>query len=656
MIDSLKLGESYPLRDLPVPNEKLKVPHETPATISIQHSQQNVLYQLYQSGAVVERIIDGQKTPVQAAGDGGAIQLETDKIIEDVTFDILAVKQATSRQAWLHQTATVKVGLNTALPARIRLFGLDLAFETKLTEGVVQGDLRQEFLNREVFVAEHARIFSENQRWRIVQENGLSYVIRLESDRLGVYAFLDQTAESPGDEAPRLINYGAKVEVQIDNSQEGVVYQLVSIENGQESVLSESDMIGDLHNITLVSKRIFEDVDVYIRATKNFGSGDRAEQKELLDAILPLKVRANSKTLVAVDHEPIFDFDASGTIKIPDSQSSVNYQVFMREISDREFVHGSAPEESVIKTPVENQPDVQVEKPARTDVWSKNDFTAAGEPKQGNDGDLRLSLPDLQADHLVIVKASKDHDSGGAVISSALQLEQAVVVLVRPNPMPSLRLETEIVDGKTGGQLHIFDGDPGIFYQFSAAPENKKIEPPVYFHKRDEINPAHNKGLSQLKIGVDFVVPRTASPAETNESPTQTAPEPPVLETEKLAANTELHIKAMKAQTLVENDLSKTAIIAELPEIALQDDEIETGATTKILVKSSVIGEKYEPFLNGQSFKRARNGNGADLSFNTDPITEDTEFEVRVTQIAPPGFPVMRIVKVIAKIRLEDQT
>src|SRR6185295_5439231 len=116
LIDLLQFGQTYPLQDLAVRDEQLTVAFNTPAKIPIENSQKDVLYQLYYKQALVKRDVGGKKgagEPIEAQGNGETILLETDTIQDDITFEILASKQGPRREAYLHQTATVKVGLDT---------------------------------------------------------------------------------------------------------------------------------------------------------------------------------------------------------------------------------------------------------------------------------------------------------------------------------------------------------------------------------------------------------------------------------------------------------------------------------------------------------------------------------------------------------------
>ncbi len=74
------------------------------------------------------------------------------------------------------------------------------------------------------------------------------------------------------------------------------------------------------------------------------------------------------------------------------------------------------------------------------------------------------------------------------------------------------------------------------------------------------------------------------------------------------------------------------------------------GTRARILVPDSVVGERYQPFLDGVAVRQAKNGNGGELVFRTDPIEADTTFEVRVPRPGDPGIPVTRAVALTASV------
>ena len=97
-------------------------------------------------------------------------------------------------------------------------------------------------------------------------------------------SFLDLNLTGPTD--ARLIAYNASAHVKLENSQEGVDYQVVSFETVEkevppkEVVWSTTPVRGDLHTITLMTKAINEDTDLRIRATKTFDPSENRRSEE----------------------------------------------------------------------------------------------------------------------------------------------------------------------------------------------------------------------------------------------------------------------------------------------------------------------------------------------------------------------------------------
>lgn len=85
---------------------------------------------------------------------------------------------------------------------------------------------------------------------------------------------------------------------------------------------------------------------------------------------------------------------------------------------------------------------VQVRRPMVPETWQDPaDYDPAGDARPGNGGALEIGLAPLDEDTLVIVQAVKEHQVlAGRGIPSSIQLEQPALVLVRPNPVPALKL------------------------------------------------------------------------------------------------------------------------------------------------------------------------------------------------------------------------
>jgi hypothetical protein len=152
----------------------------------------------------------------------------------------------------------------------------------------------------------------------------------------------------------------------------------------------------------------------------------------LLDARLYLKVIANPVLAVSVDPQPILDYRQGAAIKIADTQKSVEYRAYLRRIADADFVHGDAGGADLVTVPVPGWPDVQVQKPPPTapDAWRRWQtpvgYAPLGDaPVPGTGWPLRLPIPSLTDDSLIIIQALKQHrvdasNPASAIITSAV--------------------------------------------------------------------------------------------------------------------------------------------------------------------------------------------------------------------------------------------
>jgi hypothetical protein len=387
-----------------------------------------------------------------------------------------------------------------------------------------------------------------------------------------------------------LVDYGAAVQVQIEQSQEGVDYRLVdlatwqSLQNRQidasyiqaadSAMLSTSAVRGKLDSIILSIGQAKEDMDVYVLAIKIFDSSEnRPNQAALLDTILSLKVRANP-ALGAAAVSAIVDYQGSAGIIIQTPQASARYQAFVRPIADDEFIRVGAIG-NALQVDVPGKDAVRIRNPGGSLRWNPpSRFLALGTPLQGQPGQtsLTLDLGHLAGDSLLIIQAHKDHPAttdGTTIVGhtvtpaySEIQLVQAVAVLVRPNPAPALRLRAAVANGLLQSPIQVLGGEPGVFYHFTRL-AGGDLGQPVYFHQQDSRDLSKNKGIRgdkagdadiALEIGVDFVVTASLPPAKPASS--DYPPVLPELDAGGLETNAELSIVAVKAQTGVETETS----------------------------------------------------------------------------------------------------
>jgi hypothetical protein len=586
IIDLLGIGDSYPLTDLNVVTDQLKVAFGGTARIPIESAQVGVTYQL---------IDPAGKLLGKADGNDDTLVIETPRVEENVTYRISATKQQLpgsklppQAPRYLDQSASVKVGIDSQLAIEIL----------------------------------HA-------------------------------SPLDPAKTNPSD--PRIVAYGDSVAVKVNSSQEGVEYSLMVDGND-----ASEPVTGDLHDIILTtSGPMHEDVVIEVRATKKFrASENRSTESSPLDEKLYLKVKADPALTISVEPSPIVDYRQDATINIADTQAGVEYQAYMRGIADVDFVRGVVvdgdvvADSDIVKVLVNKQPDVRVRKPARLERWYRPEgYTPFGDgPLPGTGGDLTITAQALTDDTIVIVQASKKHQvdaDATATITSEISLDQAAVVLVRPDPEHKLRLRVPVTGTKTGDTMLVLAGQPGVFYYLRRGVRGAKFPLPAYFHKRDAQDDTQNKGLGQLGVEVDFVVADDPD-ANRDTAPdlATTFPRPPTLDITPTETNSKISANAVKAQTAVEAKMAQAAQIAAVPAISADPAVIDFGGTAKILIPASKPEDQYHVMLDGTLMGSALTGDNTDLTVITDPLDADAIFEVLVTPIADDGIQVERVVKV----------
>jgi hypothetical protein len=601
LLDLLGIGDSYPLTDLDVIADQIQVNHGDSASIPIEHAQAGVTYRLCDPGGKPIGETKGPDDAVfgepRAEGNDVRAEITTPPVGADITYRILATKNSWGPalgQLYLEKGARVKVGLNTALAIRI------LPEKTPL---------------------------------------------------------LDPAIDKPRSSDPRIVPCGASVTVEIADTQEGVKYSLVA---NDEAVLDDKGVevsdIGTLHAVTLQTGPLREDSIIQVRATKEFLTvPKRAPVTSTLAAKLYVKVMANPALKVAVDPSPIIDYGQGAKIKIVNTQASAQYRAYVRPIPDADFVHGPAAGAEIVSVAVPGKPDAQIRKPAQAGRWSLPEGyePEGGAPVPGNGGDLTLPIKALKDDSLVIVQVLKEHrveadDPRSPTLPSAIGLDQAAVVLVRPDPARALELRVPMGEKQTGAVMQVSGGQPGVYYYFQAAAADKELRPGAYFHKRDK-DDAQNKGVGELAIEVDLAI--AADPDASAADPAAARPRLPLLAIEPLPAGTRLSVRAEKAQSAVEQKMVRGALIPAVPAIKAEQPVIDYGASAKIVIPASDPKDQYQVVLKGVPVKPPVAGDKSDLAVLTDPLQAGAVFEVVVTRAADEGIRVERVVTVPVTVR-----
>ena len=481
------------------------------------------------------------------------------------------------------------------------------------------------------------------------------YLIQVAEVKVGLdttlTALIDAPLLNPGTDSgapsdPRIADYGSNVAVEVQQSQEGVDYSLVVVSGSSETIISQKEVRGNLSTIVLTSNPVQEDTQLRVRATKRFDASEgRPTQTALLDVVLTLMVRANTALTVSVQPSPT-PFQKDATIIVAGTQKTASYRVYVHTVADTEFVYGVPAGAGLL--PVGN--DVQLPSPPWT-ISVLNvppGFALQGNYQPGTGAPLSFTIPGVTEDCLVIVEARKLH--GPASTPSSVQLQQAALVLVQPNPNPILALEATVNANTLPGPLQVSGGQPGVFYYFQVGGAGAEIVPPAYFHKVDANDATSNKGLNQLRINVDFVLERDLAIATVGPR-SQTPPPPPMIDIGSQTPGISLSVRAMKARSRVSVPVAQTAKIPASPVIKLDQASVPSGTAAKIIVVASAKGETYQPFLmDGTAVGAAQNGTGTDLTFATSPLTQDTTFLVRINQPGTPGIPVTRAVALTATV------
>ncbi|MEZ4453500.1 MAG: hypothetical protein R3B09_28830 [Nannocystaceae bacterium] len=488
----------------------------------------------------------GPPAPVVAAGSGAAIELQTPPIGEDRTFTVRAVK---------------------AHPRP-------------------EGDASE----RAVFLHGRARV-------KVGLDVRLPARVRLEGGVTG----LGRAA---------LIDHRASVVVAVDGAQEGVDYELVSLEGGQVTPRGVAAIrgTGQGTSIVLRSLPLLEDLELRLRATRTFGQG--SSEVALLDVALPVAVRADRSRPTSLLPGPRAAFGSAPRVVIDASQTSVRYRAYARRVDERErvFVGDPSPPGDRLRVDVdaEGRPPVEVVRPPLAAGWAPPPgFVAAGDPIAGTGGALELPLPEAREDQIVLVCAGKEHGADGG---SAVELAAALLLLVRPDAAPALTFAVEGAGADGGATVELLGGEVGVYYQLLGAGD-LPIGAPVYVH-------GPPRGLGELRLEVDLAIAGVAPPRALG------AP---------IAVGDALRVRATRALTGLVQDLDGALEVPPLPAIRLGAPTIAAGERASIEV-ASVVGERYRLLRGDAPVGDAVDGTGQALALLTPPLAASEVVVVEVTR------------------------
>ncbi|MEK8048731.1 hypothetical protein AACH10_00600 [Ideonella sp. DXS22W] len=615
VIDRLGLGDTAPLTDVPLgglagpgvasgggalgdaaapaagstADGPIKVPHGGAARIAIGWAERGVRYELRGPDGQPLRTPQGQAVaPITRDGADGPAWLESPPVTEDITFRVLARKLGSPQAPrLLTQPVPVKVGLDTTLAV----------------------------------------------------------------DAPGV-PWLDPLLPSPRAADARLVPWGSVVTVTVRASQEGVSYALVLGDQVQPGAVQ-----GDLSTLRLPTPPLTEDVVVAVRASKRFAAGSgRSEEVALLDARVTLCVRANPSLPVLLQPGAVADHGATDlALRVEGAQASASYSAWQHGVRDDEFVRGAAADDrDLVRTDRPDLPAVRRPPAAAPDGPGPAGFTPVpGAPVPGDGRQARLPLPAAADDLLLCVAATKQHQPAGAgrAIASVVWLAQPALLLVRPDPGRALRPQWR--QGGAEPQLLVQDGQPGVFYRplllpaaaGAAGAADAAASPlalPGYVHQRDARQPALNKGLGQLALGIDLAI--AADPPQRPQTGIDARdrlpPQPPTLRLgADLPTGGRIGWQAVKAQTGLDARLRAITPVSAPPVVRLVPAFPAPGQAAELRVSDAAPGWRYQPVRalapDDEALGEARPGAGGELVLPLPALQADTLLALRAWPATP---------------------
>jgi hypothetical protein len=290
------------------------------------------------------------------------------------------------------------------------------------------------------------------------------------------------------------VDYGEQnVEIKLKDSQEGVTYQLFEekADHTEGALLSDTPVkglgLGTPISLVLKSGTVLkEDTSIKIKATRGSESAD-------LVVRLTVQVRPNPAVSVQAD-SPIVDDNVAPKLTLikNEFQTSVTYTLYSRSLVSTDYHQTKSGDDLEVKNgEVQNGKDVTifVKPPARITNWDD----PSGFVKLGNfvAASRRGPLVPLLTETLFVVRATKTENR------ETLQLNQAVVVLVRPKPDPTVTARDSVIALDAVGTVEVRNTQKGVRYQLMKEDKTPVATPGYHWEDR---------GVEAMRLELDFVV------------------------------------------------------------------------------------------------------------------------------------------------------
>ena len=500
IINTLGLGLTYPLRDLPVEHRTL-IAVDLPAEMKIPDAQTGVWYQLCDQDGNPMTVADLEVemvVEIQGKDDDGTLVAQRVNFKHpesDTTEGLVVVGSEVTLTGVVEAVGddTLTVDKKTFAVTRETLFAatcVDVEDPLLVSPPVIE-DITYTIL-----------AFRKDPNLGLDLETYLNHIVSLQAgvDPTLEVSFVPYEQQRVAEETPDqiFVNYWdsdaaqEKVQVKIYESQEGVTYQVFLEKTDQLCTDREEQdglsgtLSGDKGDIVLETLTGFnEDLRLHAKAHRTTRPGTCA----YLETTLTVNIRPDPAIDVSVE-ALIYDYHTKARLTLAGTQASVTYTLYQRDLVEADYVpQGTA---GALEIPTGEGHSVFVKAPETITDW--NDpagFVLVG-PFVEEDGAVSITTGDLAEDTLFVVRATKIENG------ESLPLLQVVAVLVRPNPTPEVGVEASPIDADSRGVITVNGTQKGVFYQLRLDADDTPVGAPGY-HVED-------RGLERTRVEVDFAV------------------------------------------------------------------------------------------------------------------------------------------------------
>ncbi len=501
LIESLEIGQTYPLRDVSVLQTDITVTYRSPATIPIAPTQPGVRYTLLKDGEPVRS--EEEDVPdafVHVDGNGAEAILRTPKITDTTTFRIRATNLVSGREVLLRDSVRIEVGIDDRVPVRVNAPFLDPLDEQPPSDAP-----------------------------RIIDFGG-SVEVRLLRPQESVNYHV--VAAAPG-------------------STTAPDYRV-------------SDFVpGVRGSITITTEPLEDDVDLWVIAERTDGDDRRPlatvvpikvrARRDVPVTAAPMIFDPRSAPTVELP-----ETQADYTYRAWYRTLTDDDFPFSRELDAKSLyvdVPGEAEPLQVVRPdPIALAGALRLEAATGPDA-SGTRYQPLAEV-QGTGGPTSLKMERLNQDTMVMVEVRKRHVPGISG-ESAILVNRPALFLVRPERQPGLVATAFVPETGLAATIELSGGQQGVLYRLERDAPSPR---PAYFHRYEGQS---NVGLGRLRVSRDFAVTRDRVEAPIVNY-ASTRPLNPTVDVEGSPSG-QWQVFAKWARTGVAIELPDPLVIPELP-------------------------------------------------------------------------------------------